>query len=100
MNQYFSHYGKNIVVHILPKRIRRHLTSEKCPASWFYGTPYWVNADILYKTIKQKLPSPNAVTVLMGPSYSGYETQKRWCTLDVKNTKQQITYHVIYSHAG
>ena len=95
------HYGKNIVVHILPKRMRRHLQSQRCPASWLIGSPYWLTAEYLYQTIKQKLPSPNAVTVLTaGRSYSGYETQKRWCRLNVKNSRQDVTYHVIYSHAG
>ena len=100
-SNFYRHYGKNIVVHILPKRIRRHLQSQRCPASWLIGSPYWLTADYLYRTIKQKLPSPNAVTVLTaGRSYSGYETQKRWCRLNVKNSRQDVTYHVIYSHAG
>ena len=98
------HYGKNIVVHILPKRMRRHLQSQKCPASWLIGSPYWLTAEYLYQTIKQKLPSPNAVTVVTAGrsyyGYAGYETQQRWCRLNVKNSRQDVTYHVIYSHAG
>ena len=98
------HYGKNIVVHILPKRMRRHLQTERCPASWLIGSPYWLTAEYLYQTIKQKLPSPNAVTVVTAGrsyyGYAGYETQQRWCRLNVKNSRQDVTYHVIYSHAG
>ena len=102
--RFFRHYGKNIVVHILPKRMRRHLQTERCPASWLIGSPYWLTAEYLYQTIKQKLPSPNAVTVVTAGrsyyGYAGYETQQRWCRLNVKNSRQDVTYHVIYSHAG